>query len=1359
MFLCVLTLCVSIQLSTASIRIVENTSSRLTFEWTTDSVKFTHNDGGTDRLWFAGSNVELGEDHQTIIPAYSFCVGVPPVGEAVMSFSASAMHTTVLSDPLAMRIAKTTAKRYPNLVFSEPWISKARVCLVSDLSCRQYILKPFVYNPSTKVLQVLDKGVCTIQFPPAPYHGIARSRPRSDFKKMARQLVMNYDVASGWTKPAPLAKLTKSKQYPFAASDSLATFTIGDGHGGINEGTIEENGVIKIMGSDLIRMFGSRVSLSRIALYASYKGELPSTTPAYGDIPECLTEESVMRFDNGQPDSLCPSDYILAYVGSISDWSFDSSAQRFSYSLDRYDDYRHYWLGVKKSGLGLSLSRMVPITDPISDTLTSTPGHYLLKRSARKSLTEIEGGLTWAWSILTSSDPSYNNVTLPYADAASPCSIMVSGTGFSVGTPIITLAYGGTTIASNCSMGLWYQGAYPGDNQQIALSLQSRQGDSVEMKSIEFRYRQKLTMIAQRPMTVFSPEQPGLVHYRLGGLGANLVYILRIGDGDKSVMLIDTVRGVSSYEWTDSAGIGIRYYITSEDSLKRAPALVSVPPRIESDFVVRNLRTFTRATDYLVISHPDFMVQAQSLARHKRNIGRFLNPKAISISDVYSQFSGGNTDPAAIRNCLAYVRNYQEQLLHDSSFNYVVFMGAGHWDYRGLTSSSGPSFIPVAEINSRCVEDFFVYLHPGAKAENSDTIAVPDMFLGRLPCHSAQEAAQIIDKIIQNEDPAVANIGGWRNRMLLVADDDMQGLKEDDVADPTHTESSEMVSALAGKLAPAIDIRKVYLFDYPWDAQLEKPEASQSLISTINNGVAIVNYFGHGADDVWADEHILMPGNLSNLTNTGTYPIINSFSCSVGRLDKPGSSHSLSEYLVIADKKGAIAAVSASRESFAQNNTNLALNFYASILDTVDSTAAHSYGEALVASKIRVNDDNQKIYCYLGDPSISFLRPDRKINLAIVAENGATLDTVKALQRVTVRGFIGAVGARNAMQPDAAFGGSQVNVMVSMFNPSYSTRRKDGGTHTNPTYLEPGTPLFMGTTHVAGGAFAQQVLIPKNVSFDKIGARLTGFAWLGSDVAVGMKNIVFHGYSQSSMSDTSGPMISVRPVYTTTVTTISDASSTKGASFTDKISASCPFTLEIDVFDSSGIDAVSTGPDEGLTYEITGPRSQARKNINQQFQFVSGDYRRGNATISFDVDNAWQLGEYKMMVSGQDLLGNVSHRTISIEIVDQQNLEMYHVFNYPNPMRLGETCRFYFDLSQATIQQSVDEVRAMIRLYTLSGRLLRVLENVKRGQLFDGRDSFGNLLSPGVYLYQISAANQNKMVKSKIEKLAINPPR
>ena len=89
---------------------------------------------------------------------------------------------------------------------------------------------------------------------------------------------------------------------------------------------------------------------------------------------------------------------------------------------------------------------------------------------------------------------------------------------------------------------------------------------------------------------------------------------------------------------------------------------------------------------------------------------------------------------------------------------------------------------------------------------------------------------------------------------------------------------------------------------------------------------------------------------------------------------------------------------------------------------------------------------------------------------------------------------------------------------------------------------------------------------------------------------------MFHGSEKiSSIDDTSGPRITIRPVYD------NPEMASAGASFTDKIVSLLPLKCEIDFFDESGIDASGTGPDEGLTMEIKGTLS--RRNINHRFQF------------------------------------------------------------------------------------------------------------------------------------------------------------
>jgi hypothetical protein len=54
-----------------------------------------------------------------------------------------------------------------------------------------------------------------------------------------------------------------------------------------------------------------------------------------------------------------------------------------------------------------------------------------------------------------------------------------------------------------------------------------------------------------------------------------------------------------------------------------------------------------------------------------------------------------------------------------------------------------------------------------------------------------------------------------------------------------------------------------------------------------------------------------------------------------------------------------------------------------------------------------------------------------------------------------------------------------------------------------------------------------------------------------------------------------------------------------------------------------------------------------------------------------------------------------------------------------------------------------------------------VIQDARNGEVWDGRDQRGHILTPDVYLYQIIAEDliQKKTKKSKVMKLVIHPPR
>jgi hypothetical protein len=209
------------------------------------------------------------------------------------------------------------------------------------------------------------------------------------------------------------------------------------------------------------------------------------------------------------------------------------------------------------------------------------------------------------------------------------------------------------------------------------------------------------------------------------------------------------------------------------------------------------------------------------------------------------------------------------------------------------------------------------------------------------------------------------------------------------------------------------------------------------------------------------------------------------------------------------------------------------------------------------------------------------------------------------------------------------------------------------------------------------------------------------------------------------------------------------------AYFMNRVTSQLPLDLEIKIEDESGINVLGTGPDEGLTMEIKNALS--KRGINHLFQFDAGSFRQGRAVVTFE-ESAVKSGTHELVISAQDLLGNVAKQSFTLEILDPAELKLDHVLNIPNPVKMGRETRFYYYHSNTPGDFNMN---ITIRIYSLRGRLLAVIRNPQNGDPWIPRDQRGNLLSPNVYLYQITASSPNleKTVKSKIKKLVVHPPR
>jgi len=1345
------------QPASAALTVVESTPSRLVLDWEltgfdTIPVPAVSGSGKIERrisVYYDGGNIPTGDSAAALIYAYSMHIGVPAQGEARIFAEPLEVSAVRLSAPLQRRVSPpdTSAPR-----FSSPWLSGPRYGMLRGYRSAHVLLRP-VRDVGGGRIQLLKRARIVAEFP-ANAHTGKEWEPRGDYERMTERTLLNFKTAQGWHVSSARGGLRKaaaqSDPYPFAYNQKLARFRVGDGNRNLNEGLTNENSLIKIRGSKIREIFGNNVKTASVALYASHRGEMDVDVPAsFGDIPAGVYEVPLLRYDLNGNGVVDDGDYAVAYVSGASDWVYDAGARRFVFSLNRFDDFRTYWLAVKDAGSGMVMGRFNQPAAGGAEAQGVYEANLYLR--APRMLSEAndnhEGGIDWVWKKFTQSKSDTTiRLELPGVDAGRGGSITFRSGSLNGGT--LGADLGSVRLCSSCGNSEIGVGEWASRDLIVRYGNVTNSSYYYELNAVHVRYSRFLALGGGvGKMEVFSVANAEAARYRLSNAGG-LAYAVRVPSDGRGIELVDTVRA-SSYEWSDVGGEGVRYMVMSEREIADYSDSLSVAgdkSGYNAQYQIRDLRDVGNSTDFLIITHADFLDAALKLAAHKAAVG-FSKPKAVLLGDILDQFGGGNTDPAAIRNFLYYVYGNWEG---GDRFSYVTLMGDGHYDYKGV-SSRAVNFMPVPYINGKLNEDFYVFF---------DRINVGSQhtcyyLMGRMPVLNLSEAYNMVEKIREMEDPRLANFDSWRGRAVLTADDDQQGTAADRTR-PTHTSSSELISRAMSGMRPDIAQKKIYLFEYPWDERYRKPAATRALINEINSGAAIINWFGHGSANQWADEVLLAKEHVSTFDNKRRYPLFSIFSCSVGKYDLPGE-ESLAAALIKQPMGGGIATVASAREVFADQNTELARPFFYALLGSDDS--AVSLGGALAQAKIRYLAEANRYYVLLGDPSIKIIgRGNGVEDLRITDTAGTRIDTLKALQRVSIKGRVS--GAKE---------GDSVYTAVTLFNPPQdSVRRKDGGwVDTVTVYSLPGSPVFSATKVRVGadGRFEQPILLPMNLAFGKPGVRLTAYAWKEKEKAAvsagylgagSLDGLLFYGSENAGSGDTEGPKISVRPVYYKNGTLeLNPAMNNAGLFVKNRVTAQLPVTFEIKIEDENGINKIGGGPDEGITMEVKGALS--KRSINHLFDFDTGSFTQGKAIVNFE-ENMLGGGTYDLIISAQDLLGNVSKLSVVWEVADPSDIKLDHVINVPNPVKMGRQTRFYYTHSNVTGDL---DANVTIRIYSLGGRLLAVIRNPKNGEPWVPRDNKGNYLTPNVYLYQITATSRNvgKTVKSKIKKLAVLPPR
>ncbi|HUT71646.1 MAG TPA: C25 family cysteine peptidase [Desulfatiglandales bacterium] len=391
-------------------------------------------------------------------------------------------------------------------------------------------------------------------------------------------------------------------------------------------------------------------------------------------------------------------------------------------------------------------------------------------------------------------------------------------------------------------------------------------------------------------------------HYQITGFTSNdlLVYdITESGDVAQVVnSKITKPPGPYTLEFELPEEVSERTYYALADGMVKTPAGITQD-------VAASLADPANSADYILITHRDLGWdgnghpypwldplgdETSSLVTLRQNQG--LRVIVADVQDIYDEFTYGIVTPQAIKDFISYA--YANWIA--PAPQYVLLVGDSNFDCKDNLEKGNVNLVPAyltftEYMGEAPTDEWFV------KVSGED--AVPDLYIGRLPAASADEASVMVNKIITYETSP--NTKTWEKNVLLVADNETEG--------DEYEADFELMSEDVAALIPTAmsEPFKGYLGDYGAAGPL-----TADIKEEINRGTLIVNYSGHGSTQIWADEHIFDADDVPDLTNDDELVFLINMTCLTGYFAYPelGFLHepSLMETLLRPEGKGAVAA-------------------------------------------------------------------------------------------------------------------------------------------------------------------------------------------------------------------------------------------------------------------------------------------------------------------------------------------------------------------------------------------------------------------------------------------------------------------
>jgi hypothetical protein len=414
---------------------------------------------------------------------------------------------------------------------------------------------------------------------------------------------------------------------------------------------------------------------------------------------------------------------------------------------------------------------------------------------------------------------------------------------------------------------------------------------------------------------------------RVEGFSSEHIRVLDITNAEVKELLVDARAFDGGYAFTLPPMAGAHTLLAFADEALHPSSVTRNEP---SDW-----NNAQHSADFVIITHRNFRQAVEPLRLLRQRQG--LATVVVDVEDIFDEFSYGAYSPQALHAFLARAAQAWQR-----APRYLLLVGDATFDPRRYLGGTGEGdLVPGSLLDTSFME-----------ATSDDALAdfdgdgLAEMAVGRLPVRTAQEASNLVTKIVAYDKGAH---GDPLERGALIVSDRADGFNFQDAA-----------GELRAQLPAGMAVQMINRDDG------DTSTVRGQIISGINRGPMLVTYLGHGSVGVWTGDGLLTSADAPALTNGERLPLFVMTTCLNGSYMELGTD-SLAEALLKAPQGGGIAAWASSGLTEPGGQVQIAQRLY----QTLFAAEPVRLGDAIRRAKETTSDpDIRRTWILLGDPTM-----------------------------------------------------------------------------------------------------------------------------------------------------------------------------------------------------------------------------------------------------------------------------------------------------------------------------------------------------------------------------------------------------